>query len=348
MCGIGAIINLGNNKKAELQETVTNILLKLEERGKEATGVSAVYHDKKKNEFKAFTLKGPITASEFVESKEFLKFIDSYWDARLFLLHTRLPTQGNPKKNKNNHPLISENFILVHNGSIRNEKIGWLYHKGIDEEVETDSYAILRIAETEGLEKALKILEGNMTILAFNKATGEFYAYKERMPLHVGYCPERKLLVFASTEEAISSAFTHRRELFNIIPIEKKEFEHVTTSLKQDVLYSAKVFEDNFRFSRLIIEKEEHEVQSEYMDLVSYYRRVIFFKHRGFYFIKFKTDIKKKLRKALDKKFKKFGEFYKIPEDKWEDFMEEIRKYGNRAISEYVHPSYYPGRYGFY
>lgn len=41
--------------------------------------------------------------------------------ARALIAHTRFATQGDPKFNENNHPVVDDGLVLVHNGVVRND-----------------------------------------------------------------------------------------------------------------------------------------------------------------------------------------------------------------------------------
>jgi len=117
MCGIGAVINYGLTGN-ELFNLVKQLLLKLETRGKDATGIFMVFEDG------SFILRKTWrSASIFVE---YLVKIRDYipWDKVLYvLLHCRSATSGSPMNNENNHPLYEvlddDLVVVVHNGKIK-------------------------------------------------------------------------------------------------------------------------------------------------------------------------------------------------------------------------------------
>lgn len=145
MCGIAGFIGQGLHPKATYA-LMTNLAIKTQERGKEATGIwgaqgtkdgHVIYH------------KEPISASEFVGKPEWKKLKN--FNPNILLMHGREPTQsaGSPKQNKNNHPHVSSDYsvALIHNGKVEE------YHKHRSQydatlKSQCDSEMILRIFET--------------------------------------------------------------------------------------------------------------------------------------------------------------------------------------------------------
>lgn len=203
MCGIaGFCINAEEHIDARL--LAKNLLKGLEARGKDATG--AGWYNAKRNEVNY--VKAPKSATEFNRNEAWR--IPS--GVKNVVLHTRFATQGSPKNNNNNHPIVIENLVGVHNGHISNDKYILDYardnfgHKRIGEVDSEAAFAIAKYADNplEGFAEALvgraalawidgdKPKELNLT-----RVTGS--------PLVVAQTPKGSF-VFASTESILRKA----------------------------------------------------------------------------------------------------------------------------------------------
>jgi glucosamine 6-phosphate synthetase-like amidotransferase/phosphosugar isomerase protein len=109
MCGlVGAI-----GKKIDL-DIIRDLFLATQPRGKEATGFWTSITD---------TIKAPLGADEFLkDSKTMERLTKGIGESNILLGHCRYATHGKPEYNYNNHPIESENWIVVHNGVVSSLK----------------------------------------------------------------------------------------------------------------------------------------------------------------------------------------------------------------------------------
>lgn len=113
MCGIaGFCINAKEHIDARVLSAA--LLEGIVERGRDATG--AAWYNGLKDEVR-YT-KAPYSAKTFVTTR--LPLMPS--GVKNVILHTRFATQGSPKNEHNNHPIVVENLVGVHNGHISNDK----------------------------------------------------------------------------------------------------------------------------------------------------------------------------------------------------------------------------------
>lgn len=159
MCAIFGLIDYGKVFTAAQRECFMNVLAtECELRGTDATGFAFNSSEKLR------IYKRPVVAHEIS-----LKLSD---DANIILGHTRMATQGDCKKNYNNHPFFGEvrntKFALAHNGIVYND------HKIADDmklpksRIETDSYVAVQL-----LEKSGELSEKSLTEIA-EKINGPF------------------------------------------------------------------------------------------------------------------------------------------------------------------------------
>jgi len=340
MCGIGALISLRKKKqKEEIITSIQNLMLALEERGTHASGLAAIYPDAEK------IIKEPVQASEFVEGKKFYDFMDKYFDARVFLVHARQATVGCPKLNQNNHPLISKNFLVIHNGVIAGslEELFNLFEiKGIDTSVQTDSYLINKAAELCGARAALKFEQS--AYMLYDRNAKELYIVRNEAyqgashPLFAGYCKKKEMLVIATTEEAIKRAFSKTNLLFNLIKVNNNDVAFISSMLKANVPYSTKITEKKINFKPLY---SVPSIQSAYTKVLEgFYHGAEVYLINTNYYITFNTSVSKKLRKALAE-FKKLGKFYVVPVKKMNKFIKFVKTFRAPYRQTYFQQGYF-------
>ena len=100
-----------------------------QDRGTDASGYIIAYEDK------VVWWKEPIGSAHAVRNFPAFK-----QGIRFVLGHTRLATEGSPKENINNHPLVigaSKDLFGIHNGMIHNKEAlltrhGWSAQRGVD------------------------------------------------------------------------------------------------------------------------------------------------------------------------------------------------------------------------
>lgn len=190
MCGIVGVLSMGTKKddlKTEIMRFLfTELLQVTEERGKDATGMSALFSDGM-----SYLQKGPVTATEFIGNlgddetsyNMFMKNCTEYIKdndilLRLFIGHCRKSSVGGAFDNVNNHPIKVNEIIGVHNGTLENHnKI--FTNLGCKRDGVVDSEAIMRLLDyhtghctepftIEGLEETARRLEGAYSVIAYN------------------------------------------------------------------------------------------------------------------------------------------------------------------------------------
>ena len=110
MCGIGGVWCFENSKLTKSDaEKLRDLAVCLETRGDKAFGF---YNGDK-------VIKFPSSASDVIEMIEQIRpFRNLVKRKRMFLMHTREPTMGDPLKNKNNHPFEMKDIVFAHNGFV--------------------------------------------------------------------------------------------------------------------------------------------------------------------------------------------------------------------------------------
>lgn len=217
MCGlIGIVIGKKYNRKERniVKDLFTNILIEHEERGKEATGVTAIWPDSR-----YIIQKSPVPASEFVKSKEYKKFLKKL-DSNMSILlgHTRKPTKGSPWNMENNHPITIGNIVGVHNGIIKNDD--HLFNsEGLERHAEVDSEIIFSILNkvnfndnfgklAHSIQEVTQKLTGSFTTLSVNvKHPTKILLLKYNQPISYHYSKSLEALFFTSRYLFLRRAF---------------------------------------------------------------------------------------------------------------------------------------------
>jgi len=187
MCGIAGII--GRPQRRE----IVKILLELQERGTDATGVGLNC----RAEYKV--LKAGIDASTACQIDAFKRGLTHFCKtANIALLHTRLATHGSAQDNNNNHPIHNKKGVMIHNGVVFVPS----YYETVGQ---TDTEEMLESIAALGMEEAIKQASGSFAI-AYQAYENRqvVYLYSHVSPLVIGR--RHGNIYFCSTAEILKKA----------------------------------------------------------------------------------------------------------------------------------------------
>ena len=210
MCGLAGLVigNKPRNKKdyENIRSKFSSLMVATEIRGQHATGAFVVnstgiqYH------------KVALPASEATQTKDWESLMDAITDETVAVIgHVRYATKGDPSENSNNHPIIMNNVIGVHNGVLYNDcELCDKYPY----EQEVDSAAIFSAIQynakrsrvsTETLKKVLPEIDGNFAVmLVDNRRTDSIFIARDgSRPLVYMKDEENKLLWLSSTGDIL-------------------------------------------------------------------------------------------------------------------------------------------------
>lgn len=212
MCGIfGYIGNIPPEDYTAAHTLLTNLFVESKVRGKDASGFAAIRYDMPD----LVTDKRNLDSGVFVNRSDRFKMLKKKMP-NIFIGHTRLTTGSDPKRNRNNHPFLSQRLALVHNGRVSEwDKIAMRMNLTLRSE--TDSEILLRALDKyenilDGCRSILDNIEkdGKYAIAVFNhggKSMKELYLFRNhQQPCIVFRVEKWKALFFASTEEIIKNA----------------------------------------------------------------------------------------------------------------------------------------------
>lgn len=202
MCGLYGFLSYGEDlpKKDEL---INALAQESALRGMDATGISynsnSRLHIFKKNK-SAYQLK--------------LKVPE---DAAAVMGHTRHTTQGNEKKNDNNHPFLGKTkdgyFSLAHNGVLMNDCDLRTAKRLPKTKIETDSYVAVQLIEQKNrlnmavLKEMAETVAGSFSFSILDDKDN-LYLMKGDSPIALLHFPKLKLYVYASTAQILWRAIT--------------------------------------------------------------------------------------------------------------------------------------------
>ena len=202
MCCLFGIHDYGHSLTQKQKNRLLSILgTACEARGTDATGISYNAGDK------LCIYKRPRPA-------RWMRF-QVPMGADVIMGHTRMTTQGNERRNHNNHPFPGYardgQFALAHNGVLYNDLRLRKEYKLPETKIETDSYIAAQLIENSGelnftsLQHMAEKLEGSFTITVLSDKD-ELYFIKGDNPMCLYHYPEQGLYIYASTEEILRNA----------------------------------------------------------------------------------------------------------------------------------------------
>lgn len=197
--------------------TVSALLLGIQSRGMDATGMALIDKDGK-----LYWHKDDSSAWKFLTRQDTKDFMaDHLPAAEQVILHTRAWTKGHPSKVENNHPLVYERVAVVHNGVINNDDELFRDLK-LERHAETDSDVIRAILDEEGLTegavKELRRLRGSAAIAAIDpKMPDKLLLARCNNPLVMAVLPDNDHFIWASEKSAIHAAAKKRIKKYGMV-----------------------------------------------------------------------------------------------------------------------------------
>lgn len=203
MCGIaGFSVSDADFKTLDRRRLSACLLMQIVSRGRHATGAAWTQFDPEANETSVWYAKQAVEASRFLPV---LKNVPRR--TRTVVLHTRYATQGSPKVEHNNHPIVVPGVVGVHNGHISNDD-EIIRRAGGERTGEVDSEAAFRlIAQSDNVARDLPSLKGRAALgwITTDAPSVLHLARVQGSPLAIGQTRGGSL-VFASTLPLLGNA----------------------------------------------------------------------------------------------------------------------------------------------
>lgn len=145
MCGI-ATISIGRSARGRiryplLRRLTRELLVELSPRGLDASGIAVV------NEDECIVFKKPLRPDRLANRPKFEEALSKIGPQTNFImLHSRASSVGNTTDNFNNHPIVTDPIIGIHNGTLYNDGSLFRAFKGhFAREGQVDSEIIFRL-----------------------------------------------------------------------------------------------------------------------------------------------------------------------------------------------------------
>ena len=200
----------GAKKKAHILSVLAS---ECEERGTDATGI-------------AYCTNGHLSIYKRPAAAHKLCFRIP-GDSHVIMGHTRMATQGNAVRNRNNHPFSGNvtvgKFALAHNGILYNDRLLRCTNSLPRTKIETDSYIAVQLIEQKkaldfsSLKYMAEQVEGTFSFTVLDEKEN-LYFVKGDNPLCLYHYPRYGVYVYASTEAILTRALNRLR-----LPLGKHE-----------------------------------------------------------------------------------------------------------------------------
>jgi glucosamine 6-phosphate synthetase-like amidotransferase/phosphosugar isomerase protein len=223
MCAIFGIGFMNGHRVHNLSKMrlVLDILFKRSQvRGRMASGL--VFATPRKLD----VLKHGVSAEKLIDTKVYHEKCEEYLSENSRLLsiigHTRQPTKGTYLDNKNNHPIIANRVVGVHNGIISNDddifdnfsKFAgkeWTRSGQVDSEIIfrlVDYYStICRLEMNDSIMRACRQLKGGYACaLVSGLDQYSIWIFRNTGPIEMVYFPKVGVIIFASSMVFIKQA----------------------------------------------------------------------------------------------------------------------------------------------
>lgn len=204
MCCLFGIIDYRHSLSSWQMNKVLSVLATAcEERGTDATGI-------------AYNNGGHLCIYKRPRAAHRMHF-NVPQDVHVVMGHTRMMTQGNAKKNYNNHPfpghVKSGDFALAHNGVLYNDETLRESRHLPHTKIETDSYIAVQLLEHKksldfnSLKTMAEELMGSFTITVMDGKDNVYFVRGDN-PLCLYHFPRKGLYLYASTEAILMKALS--------------------------------------------------------------------------------------------------------------------------------------------
>lgn len=224
-----SIFGMGFFRDHALDNTVTiksimsTLLKEAEIGGRSASGVAVMKSRTTE------VIRRPLAGSALTKDEDYLGFADKYMkvgadedqsDNLISIIgHCRMPTKGSPSNNYNNHPIITENIIGVHNGVINNDDgLFNKFRKNITRIAQVDTEIIFQLVShftrrlgsnqtINSIKETAKHLKGGYACAMLNiDSPYNLFLFRNGNPIRILYYPSVKVLLFATRETFILEA----------------------------------------------------------------------------------------------------------------------------------------------
>jgi len=161
-------------------------------------------------------IKTNTMATSFIKTKEFAKVLSNRQIPKVCILHVRKATKGSVNCLANAQPIFSNNYVMVHNGSVDSDiEDEELITAGLPKEMDVDSAKIAALFEKyEDKTEVLKHLGGKAAFVVYDKSQHEIYFYRDNKPMFLALAGN--VIWFSSTSESLYSLLSTKEDFLGL------------------------------------------------------------------------------------------------------------------------------------
>ena len=283
MCGIVGVTlrggvkrhKYGSDKVRRLFETM---LVEAQARGRAATGMVLLNHKFNVGP-KAYVLRSPIPAEDFVKTENYINLMQEKFDEDSFSIigHTRAVSGNNAvaEDNSNNHPHVCGQIIGVHNGRISNDNELWEQNKEhMQPKSRCDSEVIFSLINRhldgdkteDAAVTAIQELAGWFAV-AFVNALKPYRMHllrDETTPLELAWWPNQEVAIFASSYDYIKkglkncdnnvSSYEMEHKRYDVKPMQLLTLDTTIKGARDELFIASRSVKGNIAAKRQLIE----------------------------------------------------------------------------------------------
>lgn len=221
--GMGLFMDHTLNSTTMVREIMDTLLKEAEIGGRSASGVATMKTST------ADVIRRAVSGSKLVEENDYINFADKHMGVgkeedknnplMSMIGHCRMPTKGDPSNNNNNHPIVTENIIGIHNGMINNDdELFNRFRRNITRIAQVDTEIIFQLIShftrrlgnnktTEAIKETSKYIKGGYACGVLNvNAPYNLFLFRSGNPIRILYYQAVKALLFATREHFILTA----------------------------------------------------------------------------------------------------------------------------------------------
>ncbi len=221
--GIGLFQDHTMDDTTMVKDITSSLLEEAEIGGRSASGVAVMKSQTTE------VIRRALSGSELSKDKDYISFVDKHIkvgkdgnniDTLTSIIgHCRMPTKGDPSNNYNNHPIITENIIGVHNGVINNDdELFNKFRKNITRIAQVDTEIIFQLVAhftrrlgsnqtIQSIKKMSEQVKGGYACALLNiESPRNLFLFRNGNPIKILYYPAVKIVLFATREYFILTA----------------------------------------------------------------------------------------------------------------------------------------------
>lgn len=237
-----------------IKHTLKNLFANSQIRGTDATGVAFILQKD------IIVLKNNVGARKFLADSIFDSTYAKYTNSQTISIigHCRMKTKGTEKDKHNNHPIITDNIVGVHNGIIDNDEelfISFQQKKQtLKRRGKVDSEIIFRLIdhyvhiEKEEIADAIRsttpMLEGSYACAFVDRDKPHLlWLFRNENPISIYHYTKHGVIIFSSSEYYIQNAVEEVKKckLSKPTKIELPRWHGVGINLKTNSIYEFKL-----------------------------------------------------------------------------------------------------------